>query len=132
MCLSVHQLVGVDRCIEVINDMVQRAKLQAGIDPDLPLLSLVCFKSQSPVFCSTLNTECFEETSPTFSLSVQGMSLSGGEQKEATDKVMAQMKAQFPKLSQHYCITTDAIGAIATASDCGNGSFVARRWSLKP
>lgn len=57
------------------------------------------------------------------------MSLSGGEQKEATDKVMAQMKVQFPMLSQHYCITTDAIGAIATASDCGNGSFVACRWS---
>ncbi|XP_075890216.1 N-acetyl-D-glucosamine kinase [Nelusetta ayraudi] len=83
-----HWLVGVDRCIEVINDMVQRAKIQAGIDPDLPLPSL-------------------------------GMSLSGGEQKEATDKVMAQMKEQFPTLSQHYCITTDAIGAIATASDCG-------------
>lgn len=48
------------------------------------------------------------------------MSLSGGEQKEATDKVMAQMKERFPTLSQHYCITTDAIGAIATASDCGN------------
>lgn len=55
------------------------------------------------------------------------MSLSGGEQKEATDQVVAQMKEQFPMLSQHYCITTDAIGAIATASDCGNDS-----WSLKP
>lgn len=53
LCLSVHQLVGVDRCIKVINDMVQRAKIQAGIDPELPLLSLVCFRSQSPVFCPT-------------------------------------------------------------------------------
>lgn len=52
------------------------------------------------------------------------MSLSGGEQKEATDEVMAQMKEQFPTLSQHYCITTDAIGAVATASDCGNDFFV--------
>lgn len=35
------QLVGVDRCLEVINDMVQRAKGQAGLHPDTPLCSLV-------------------------------------------------------------------------------------------
>lgn len=48
------------------------------------------------------------------------MSLSGGEQKDAIDKLIAQMKERFPALSQHYFITTDAIGAIATASDRGN------------
>lgn len=52
------------------------------------------------------------------------MSLSGGEQKDAIDKLIAQMKERFPALSQHYFITTDAIGAIATASDRGNCSFV--------
>ncbi|XP_036967590.1 N-acetyl-D-glucosamine kinase [Acanthopagrus latus] len=85
---SNHWLVGVDKCIEVINDMVQRAKTEAGLDPNTPLCSL-------------------------------GMSLSGGEKKDAIDKLIAQMKERFPALSQHYFITTDAIGAIATASDRG-------------
>lgn len=40
VCVNV-QLVGVDRCLEVINDMVQRAKEQAGMDPNSPLCSLV-------------------------------------------------------------------------------------------
>uniref|UniRef100_UPI0037E8B586 N-acetyl-D-glucosamine kinase isoform X3 n=1 Tax=Semicossyphus pulcher TaxID=241346 RepID=UPI0037E8B586 len=83
-----HWLVGVDKCIENINDMVHRAKVQAGLDPNVPLRSL-------------------------------GMSLSGGEQKDAIDKLIAQMKDLFPTLSRHYFITTDAIGAIATASDRG-------------
>lgn len=51
------------------------------------------------------------------------MSLSGGEQKDAIDKLIAQMRERFPALSQHYLITTDAIGAMATASDRGNWSF---------
>uniref|UniRef100_H3C9W9 N-acetyl-D-glucosamine kinase n=1 Tax=Tetraodon nigroviridis TaxID=99883 RepID=H3C9W9_TETNG len=83
-----HWLVGVDRCLEVINDMVQRAKEQAGLNPSAPLGSL-------------------------------GMSLSGGEQKDAIDKMIAVMKERFPTLSQSYLITTDAIGAVATASACG-------------
>ncbi|KAG7243257.1 hypothetical protein INR49_011703 [Caranx melampygus] len=85
---SNHWLVGVDKCIETINDMVQRAKVEAGLDPNTPLHSL-------------------------------GMSLSGGEQKDAIDGLINQMKQRFPNLSQHYFITTDAIGAVATASDCG-------------
>ncbi|XP_077357235.1 N-acetyl-D-glucosamine kinase [Festucalex cinctus] len=83
-----HWLVGVDKCIETINEMVQRAKVEAGLDPNVPLRLL-------------------------------GMSLSGGEQKDAIDKLIAHMKGLFPNLSQHYFITTDAIGAMATASDRG-------------
>lgn len=52
----------------------------------------------------------------------QGMSLSGGEQKDAIDKIICEMKNRFPKLSINYYITTDAIGAMATASDRGNGT----------
>ncbi|XP_008285103.1 N-acetyl-D-glucosamine kinase [Stegastes partitus] len=83
-----HWLVGVDKCIETINEMVQRAKVEAGLDPNTPLCSL-------------------------------GMSLSGGEKQDANDRLMAHMKERFPSLSEHYFITTDAIGAMATASDRG-------------
>lgn len=83
-----HWLVGVDRSIEAIDDMVQRAKKEAGLDPDTPLHSL-------------------------------GMSLSGGEQKDSIEKLIVLMKSRFPKLSASYYITTDAIGAMATASDHG-------------
>lgn len=61
---------------------------------------------------------------------VQGMSLSGGEQKDAIDKLIAQLKEQFPTLSQSYLITTDAIGAIATASDCGKFVDLCRDFSV--
>lgn len=35
------QLVGVDKAIETINDMIQRAKVAASLDPDAPLQALV-------------------------------------------------------------------------------------------
>ncbi|MEQ2224484.1 hypothetical protein ILYODFUR_007951 [Ilyodon furcidens] len=52
------------------------------------------------------------------------MSLSGGEQKDAIDNLIATMKDRFPHLSKHYFITTDAIGAMATASDRGSLSVL--------
>ena len=55
---------------------------------------------------------------------VKGMSLSGGEQKDAIAKIIALMRERFPSLSEHYFITTDAIGAMATASDRGNLSYL--------
>lgn len=83
-----HWLVGVDNCISGINEMVQSAKIKAGLDPNTPICSL-------------------------------GMSLSGGEQKAAIQKLIDDMHERYPKLSQSYFISTDAIGAMATASDYG-------------
>lgn len=47
------------------------------------------------------------------------MSLSGGEQKAAIQKLIDDMKERYPNLSKSYFITTDAIGAVETASDHG-------------
>lgn len=108
------QLVGVDRCLEVINDMVQRAKEQAGLDPNTPLCSLVSEQPWRRIPKKSVCLKCVFVC-----VCAQGMSLSGGEQKDAIDKLIALMKERFPTLSQNYLITTDAIGAMATASNRG-------------
>lgn len=54
------------------------------------------------------------------------MSLSGGEPTDVIDNLVAQMKERFPTLSQSYLVTTDAIGAIATASNCGKLGYFCR------
>ncbi|XP_059821760.1 N-acetyl-D-glucosamine kinase isoform X2 [Hypanus sabinus] len=81
-----HWLVGVDRCLSAINQMVEEAKMHAGSDPGVPLKSL-------------------------------GMSLSGGEQKEAISKLVQLLRDRYPNLSEMYYITTDAMGGIATATN---------------
>lgn len=39
------QLIGTDKCVERINEMVNRAKRKAGVDPLVPLRSLVSLGS---------------------------------------------------------------------------------------
>lgn len=106
------QLIGKDKCIETINEMVEKAKTSAGLDPNAPLRCLV--SGSGPLrfwLCNLLENFC--------AFVWQGMSLSGGEQKDAIEKLIADMKERFPNLSEHYFITTDAVGAMATASDHG-------------
>ena len=53
-------------------------------------------------------------SSPLFSF--QGMSLSGGEQLEAQERIVTGLTTLHPHTSTHYHICTDTFGAIATAS----------------
>lgn len=59
------------------------------------------------------------------------MSLSGGEQKAAIQKLIDEMAERFPKLSHSFYITTDAIGAMATASDHGTVSAFMYMFAIK-
>ncbi|XP_072433936.1 N-acetyl-D-glucosamine kinase isoform X1 [Chiloscyllium punctatum] len=83
-----HWLVGLDKCLESINNMILDAKKAAGADPKVPLKSL-------------------------------GLTLSGGEQDEAIRALVQLLKERFPNLSENYCVTTDALGGISTATDTG-------------
>ncbi len=96
--------------------MVQRAKIKAGLDPDTPVCSLVRWCISQSSSTHSPSSCCFKVV---YIVCWQGMSLSGGEQKAAIQKLIDDMRERYPKLSQSYFITTDAIGAMATASDYG-------------
>lgn len=48
-----------------------------------------------------------------------GMSLSGGEQKEAIGELVKELNRRYPQLSENYHISNDTFGAMATATKLG-------------
>ncbi|EPY87363.1 n-acetyl-D-glucosamine kinase [Camelus ferus] len=125
------QLIGTDKCVERINEMVNRAKRKAGVDPLVPLRSLgatVLSSSKSgrvesfllsilsPGSC-LLMSHCVGWKDP--GRMSRGLSLSGGDQEDAVRILMEELRDRFPYLSESYLITTDAAGSIATATPDG-------------
>eukprot|EP00070_Physeter_catodon_P046127 XP_028353021.1 N-acetyl-D-glucosamine kinase isoform X2 [Physeter catodon] len=103
-----HWLIGTDKCVERINEMVNRAKRKAGVDPLVPLRSL---PQPSMRHCVWRKEDwgCMN----------RGLSLSGGDQEDAVRILMEELRDRFPYLSESYLITTDAAGSIATATPDG-------------
>ncbi|XP_075043862.1 N-acetyl-D-glucosamine kinase isoform X2 [Mixophyes fleayi] len=56
---------------------------------------------------------------PQIPLKCLGMSLSGGDEKEAINKLIQEMSQRFPQLSENYYICNDSLGAMATATKHG-------------
>uniref|UniRef100_A0A5F5PR40 N-acetyl-D-glucosamine kinase n=1 Tax=Equus caballus TaxID=9796 RepID=A0A5F5PR40_HORSE len=120
-----HWLIGTDKCVERINEMVNRAKRKAGVDPLVPLRSLLSPTSHK----DWKSTEFWRATECLVCIPIlsfqqlcdpkQGLSLSGGEQEDAVRILIEELRDRFPYLSESYLITTDAAGSIATATPDG-------------
>lgn len=113
---GVPKLVGAATCAERIQELVSEAKRRAGVDPKVPLRSLVSPHPHpsAPPRCPPLPWV----TSPWW----QGLSLSGGDQEDAIALLLAELRRRFPCLSESYHLTSDTLGAMATATDRGMGS----------
>ena len=99
--------------MDVLSDMVVRAKRSAGIDPNTPLESLVYINLHT---FSGARIGSVTPPPPT-----QGMSLSGGELEEGQERIRAGLADRFPHTSRHYQVCTDTFGSIATAFP--NGTY---------
>lgn len=55
------------------------------------------------------------------------MSLSGGEQKEAQERIVKALSSMEPRLSQHYYVCTDTFAPVAVAFPNGGMVLIAGR-----
>lgn len=98
----------MEECQDRIYAMIQLAKEKAGLPQETPLNTLV-IKIFFHFYFSKLNVWSI----------FQGLSLSGCEDDATNNELKEGFMKKFPALSLSYYVCSDAVGAIATASELG-------------